>query len=447
MTDEQKETDPKKMTNTERKERWAENYLSRLWVLADSKDLYVKVVSYFRNQVRPRAEYTILRVNLKCIVDYFTYLKINGLIKSSSIGTEAGVLIRFANGFKKSFKKFTRQDIENFLQNLEDKSESYRMIYKRIIMAFFRFVHGIEKGDGYPNCVKWLKNNKPKNKEFPDILTIEEIGKLIEVADNFRDRAIVSLLFESGSRASEILCLKIKDVTFDNYGAVIIVSGKTGSRRIRLISSVVDLKAWLNTHGKRNDENAPLFYSLSRNSKFSFLSCNTLDELVNTLAERAGLQKRCTPHTFRHTRATHLAKLLTEQELKIYFGWTRTSNMAGVYVHLSGADIEDKILEINGIKQTKGSEIHKIPTIKCWNCKELNSIGNKFCSYCASPIDKDSTEVQRVREFKSFMLPKLVQLFKDGEMEKNDFIDAIELFEKEGEIKKNPDKTENKEVK
>jgi len=447
MTDEQKETDPKKMTNTERKERWAENYLSRLWVLADSKDLYVKVVSYFRNQVRPRAEYTILRVNLKCIVDYFTYLKINGLIKSSSIGTEAGVLIRFANGFKKPFKKFTRKDIENFLQNLENKSEAYRMIYKRIIMAFFRFVYGLEKGDAYPDVVRWIKIGRVKNKEFPEILTIEEIGKMIEVADNLRDRAIISLLYESGCRASEILCLKIKDVTFDNYGAVIIVKGKTGSRRIRLISSVVDLKNWLNTHGRRNDENAPLFYSMARNSKFSPLSCNTLDELVDTLAKRANISRHIFPHLMRHSRCTHLSKLLKEPEMRIYFGWAKNSGMPGTYVHLSGADIEDKILEINGIKQTKGSKIHKIPTIKCWNCKELNSIGNKFCSYCASPIDKDSTEVQRVREFKSFMLPKLIQLFKDGEMEKNDFIDAIELFEKESEIKKNPDKTENKEVK
>ena len=124
MTNEQKETDPKQMTNMERKTVWAENYLKMLEELAKSEDSEVKIISWHRNQTRSRAEYILLKDNVKSIVDYFNYLKINGLIKPLSIATEAGVLIRFANNFEKPFKKFTRKDIENFLQNLENKSEA-----------------------------------------------------------------------------------------------------------------------------------------------------------------------------------------------------------------------------------------------------------------------------------------------------------------------------------
>jgi integrase len=80
---------------------------------------------------------------------------------------------------------------------------------------------------------------------------------------NPRDKALISVLYESGCRIGEILSLKIRNVEFDNNGAVLIVNGKTGQRRVRLIHSVPRLMAWLEHHPKNNDPDTSLWVCLS----------------------------------------------------------------------------------------------------------------------------------------------------------------------------------------
>ncbi|MGC8993727.1 MAG: tyrosine-type recombinase/integrase, partial [Candidatus Aenigmatarchaeota archaeon] len=255
-------------------------------------------------------------------------------------------------------------------------------------------MYGYSKRDGYPEVVDWIDTgNKNTNyQKLPQVLTMEEINKMIEVCDNLRDKALISVLYESGCRASEILDLKIKDLEFDEYGGVLIVRGKTGSRRIRLISSIPALKEWLNVHPRKNDPNASLFCSLAKNNKGSPLDVCGLHFIVKEIAKKAGINKRVYPHLFRHTRATHLAKYLTEQELKIYFGWAKGSDMPGVYVHLSGRDVENKILQISGVKPKESESLPTLPTIKCYRCGEENSSGNKFCWKCGAPLQQKTIE-------------------------------------------------------
>lgn len=90
---------------------------------------------------------------------------------------------------------------------------------------------------------------------------------MIDVTDNLRDKAFISILYESACRIGEILNLKIKDVTIDQYGCVIMVDGKTGMRRIRLIESSPDLVMWINNHPKKQDRDAPLFIHILSNNK------------------------------------------------------------------------------------------------------------------------------------------------------------------------------------
>ena len=69
------------------------------------------------------------------------------------------------------------------------------------------------------------------------MLSEEEIKKMIEACENPRDRALVASLYESGTRISELGNIKVKHVKFDHYGAVLMVDGKTGMRRVRIIFS------------------------------------------------------------------------------------------------------------------------------------------------------------------------------------------------------------------
>lgn len=107
---------------------------------------------------------------------------------------------------------------------------------------------------------------------------------------------------------------------------------------------------------------------------------------LTTLAQRAGIKKHVHPHLFRHSRATALANKLTEAQMKEFFGWTQASEMASVYVHLSGRDVDNALLALHGeaIVQVKAEELQ---ISHCRRCHEKNSPASSFCSRCGTPFD------------------------------------------------------------
>ncbi len=96
---------------------------------------------------------------------------------------------------------------------------------------------------------------------------------------------------------------------------------------------------------------------------------------------------------FRHTRVTHLLKnkKINEAQAKIYFGWTPSSYMLSEYSHLVSADVNETMLEINGIKTHEEKESRLKPKT-CYSCKKLNSAEALFCQFCSKPLDFDTIE-------------------------------------------------------
>jgi len=84
-----------------------------------------------------------------------------------------------------------------------------------------------------------------------ELLTEEEIKRMIEVANHPRDKAIIAVLYDTGTRIGEMGSLKIKHIVFDQYGAILTVNGKTGMRRVRIIFSVPYLASWLDIHPQK----------------------------------------------------------------------------------------------------------------------------------------------------------------------------------------------------
>ena len=135
----------------------------------------------------------------------------------------------------------------------------------------------------------------------------EDIEKFINACLTNWDRALISFLYEGGVRKGELLSIRIENINFDEYGAVVTIpEGKTGSRRIRVIYSASFLRQWIDTHPRKEDQEAFLFCSLT--SPYGVLSFTGLRDRLDTLANRAGIGKEICPHLFRHSRATHLAK-------------------------------------------------------------------------------------------------------------------------------------------
>ena len=109
---------------------------------------------------------------------------------------------------------------------------------------------------------------------------------------------------------------------------------------------------------------------------------------LKSIAKRAGIKKNVHPHIFRHTKLTEMAKVLTDAELRIFAGWTKSSNMAAVYTHLNSNDVNNKILEKRGlINQEVQQEEKLLEPIKCTNCNNLNPVGNTICEFCNQILD------------------------------------------------------------
>ena len=215
----------------------------------------------------------------------------------------------------------------------------YRLFCKR----FYRWLRGTED---YPAEVRWIKARvEGVHRKVPEeLLTDTEVQRMVERADFGRDRALILALYESGCRIGEIGQLLIRHVQFDLHGAILIVSGKTGMRRIRIVKAVRLLQKWLAVHPLREEPDAPLWIGLRGRNRYRFLTRDAIARILERAARRADIKKRVHPHLFRHSRATDLAARLTEAQLKEVFGWAPGSAQAATYVHLSGRNVDEAVL-------------------------------------------------------------------------------------------------------
>ncbi len=112
--------------------------------------------------------------------------------------------------------------------------------------------------------MKWIKTTlKAKDELLPEeLLTEEEVMKLVEAYNSPRDKAFVISLYESGARIGELVSLRIRDVSFEESYTRLMLNGKTGSRRIIVVASTPYLQTWIQNHPLRKDPEAPLWVNM-----------------------------------------------------------------------------------------------------------------------------------------------------------------------------------------
>jgi integrase len=360
----------------------------------------------------------ILDENKKLILDFLEFMKANGISEPTQ-RLYIWSLSMSAIQLNKPFTQVTKEDVIRLVGYIEGnyKSEKSRITLKSDLKIFYRWLRGKED---YPEEVAWIKvRPKERNSKLPEeILTEEEIVRMSNKALSHRDKALSLILFESGCRVGELMALKIKNVQFDDFGCVLIVpKGKTGARRVRIIKYAKELLAWLDVHPEKNNPEAYVWVSLGRN-KNELLSYMEIREILRRLGKRAGMTKKVNPHSFRHARATQLAGMnVGDAIMKEIFGWEKDSRMASVYYHLSGKNVDEVLLRINGIK-TNELETKPITSRTCVRCGHVNSVLSHFCKNCNTPLDlKVMLELDSNRkEFDNFVKDFLLVL---AERDKN----------------------------
>lgn len=139
--------------------------------------------------------------------------------------------------------------------------------------------------------MRWIKiSRRSSETRLPEILSEEEVLKLVQAADNLRDKALVMTLYESGCRVSELLTMKIKNVSFNENGATITVTGKTGPRRILLISSAPRLASWLEVHRSKDDPESFLWLTkFNRMTKIGYHPLSYVATITMSIASVSGI--------------------------------------------------------------------------------------------------------------------------------------------------------------
>ncbi|MBU7016297.1 MAG: tyrosine-type recombinase/integrase [Theionarchaea archaeon] len=327
------------------------------------------------------------------------------------------------------FQNATKEDIIEYLSELEQSkyAEHTKHDYKVALKRIFNYL-------GKNELVKDFRVTMKKNKKrLPDTLTEAEVKRIIEAADHPRDKAMIAVAYEGGLRVGELASLRIRDVGFDKYGAIIRVRGKTGERRIRLVTFSSTIAKWMDMHPRRDEEKAPLWISIANFKKE--MTYRGFDKRIKRAAKEAGIKKRVYCHVFRHSRATHLANYLTEAQMDEYFGWVQGSDMPATYVHLSGRDVDNRILEIHNLKPRDEKGENDLKPIICPRCDYINSPISRYCGRCGTVLDEEerikleirSREVSR--EFPDLSIADTELL---DEMKK--FRDVLEFFEKHPDL-------------
>lgn len=380
-----------------------------------------------RQAIKHVSAFKITKKNYETVMLFKDYLIANG-IGAPRVIRYMQLLPRIAQWLDKNFEEATKEDILRVVSSIEsaDYTKWTKTTYKSALRRFYKWLLG--EDEEYPAIVKWVKsiNGNGTHKLPEELLTEKDVEAIINACSLYRDKALISVLYESGCRVGEIGNLRVKHVSFDEYGAVLNVDGKTGSRRVRVIKSVPHLLLYIKSLGPV-DPDGPLWLT----SRGNMLDYASIRKMLREKAELAGIKKRVNPHAFRHSRATNLANVLTEAQMKEYLGWVQSSKMASVYIHLSGRDVDNALLKAYGLKaKDNGSDLKENLPVKCTRCNFVNTHDAKFCGNCGMPTDMSSVvQLQKERDNVNKVLNALMS---DPEIAKLITEKAKKLNEDEG---------------
>ena len=248
----------------------------------------------------------------KILLKYRQYLKLERSLSENTVEaylTDLDKLLAYLTLEGIDITDVTLQDLENFSAGLHDIGIHPRSQARILsgIRSFFRF---LTLDDYIRQDPSELLESPQIGRHLPDVLTVEEIDALIEAIDQTtpegqRNRAILETLYSCGLRVSELCNLKLSDL-YLNEG-FIKVEGKGSKQRLVPISprAINELKNYFVERG--NAKIKPEYEDFVFISRFGKnISRIMVFHIIKELADRIGLKKSISPHTFRHSFATHL---------------------------------------------------------------------------------------------------------------------------------------------
>lgn len=282
---------------------------------------------------------------------YKNYLRLEKSLSPNSIEaymSDLDKLTRFAKDERKDIKDLTYEDLQQFLAQLRDIGIHPRSQARILsgIRSFYRFL----LLDDYISSDPTELIESPKiGMKLPEVLTVNEINRILDSIDlttqeGQRNRAMLEVLYSCGLRVSELINLRYADI-YPKEG-FIRVEGKGGKQRLVPISEVA-LREIRNYLVDRNQMTPKKGFEdiLFLSKRGTSLSRIMVFHIIKQQTEITGVHKNVSPHTFRHSFATHLleggANLRAIQEMLGHESITTTE----IYTHIDREFLRKEILE------------------------------------------------------------------------------------------------------
>jgi integrase/recombinase XerD len=280
------------------------------------------------------------------------YLRFEKALSANSINAYINDINKLLDFLKDNFKGITPQKVrlnhlKSFVEWLNGKGVSPRTQARTIsgIKSYFKYLLIEEKINSDPTS---LLESPRIGRKLPDILSIEEIDMLINSVDiekpeGQRNKAILETLYSCGIRVSELVNLKMSNLFFDQ--GYIKVEGKSNKERLVPISNraIKEINIYLEGYRKSLKIVPSAQDILFLNRRGQMLSRVMIFTVIKTLALQVNLNKKISPHTFRHSFATHLidggADLRSVQEMLGHESILTTE----IYTHLDREYLKDTI--------------------------------------------------------------------------------------------------------
>ena len=282
------------------------------------------------------------------IENFKNYLKLERGLSMNSIESYEFDLIQFKNfiienSINESPKKCSSSTVKRYLyKNFSNKKSRSQARSISALKSFFNYL--LFEGEIHSSPINDIESPKIENK-LPEVLTEDEIKRLISSVNldsefGQRNKTIIEVLYGTGIRVSELIELKLSNIFFNEN--ILKVTGKGNKERFVPLGkiAIIEIKKYLNNRDK-----------LKINSKFSDilflnrygrqLTRSMIFKVINDSSKNAEIDKKISPHTLRHSYATHLLKngadLRTIQLILGHESITTTE----IYTHLDTFHLED----------------------------------------------------------------------------------------------------------
>lgn len=282
---------------------------------------------------------------------YLTYLKMERSFSGNTLEAykeDLQKLLNYLSDEGLDFRSITIEDLDRFAGTMSDLDIHPRSIARILsgVRSFYRFLCLEREIDKDPTE---LLESPKTGRRLPEVLSTEEIDLIIQAIDpgkpeGTRDRAVVEMLYSCGLRVSELCALHISDLYLEE--GYIRVHGKGKKERLVPIakSATERLREWFVERMKvkvKPGQEDFVFVSCTRGRQLSRIS---IFVNIKGYAEKAGITKSISPHTFRHSFATHLlqggANLRAIQAMLGHESITTTE----IYTHVDRSHLREEIL-------------------------------------------------------------------------------------------------------